>query len=73
MGFNYFHYLNSSLAMSKVRSHSEDRMRTHLMHRHKIKDRGTGLRRFPHRDLYERYGLYKVSTGAGWRSAHASA
>jgi hypothetical protein len=43
------------------------------MKRHKIKGRGTGLLRFPHRDLYERYGLYKVSTGAGWRSAHALA
>jgi hypothetical protein len=43
------------------------------MKRHKVKDGGTGLRRFPHRDLYERYGLYKVSTGAGWRSVHASA
>jgi len=70
---NYFHYRNSSLAMSKVRTHAEDRLRTHLMKRHKIKDRGTGLRRFPHRDLYERYGLYKVPTEAGWRSAHALA
>ncbi|MDH4207488.1 MAG: group II intron reverse transcriptase/maturase, partial [Anaerolineae bacterium] len=68
---NYFHYRNSSRAMSTVRTHAEDRLRTHLMKRHKIKDRGTGLRRFPHRDLYERYGLYKVSTRAGWRSAHA--
>lgn len=70
---NYFHYRNSSLAMSKVRTHAEDRLRTHLMKRHKVKDGGTGPRRFPHRDLYERYGLYKVSTGAGWRSVHASA
>ena len=70
---NYFHYRNSSRAMSKVRTHAEDRLRTHLMKRHKIKDRGTGLRRFPHADLYERYGLYKVSTVAGWRSAHALA
>jgi RNA-directed DNA polymerase len=70
---NYFHYRNSSRAMSKVRIHAEDRLRTHLMKRHKIKDRGTGLHRFPHRDRYERYGLYKVSTGAGWRSAHALA
>jgi len=70
---NYFHYRNSSRAMSKVRTHAEDRLRTHLMKRHKIKDRGTGLRRFPHADLYERYGLYKVPTGAGWRSAHAVA
>ena len=68
---NYFHYRNSSLVMSKVRNHAEDRLRTHLMKRHKIKDRGTGLRRFPQADLYERYGLYKVPTVAGWRSAHA--
>ncbi len=68
---NYFHYRNSSLVMSKVRNHAEDRLRTHLMKRHKIKDRGTGLRRFPQADLYERYGLYKVPTVAGWRAAHA--
>ncbi len=70
---NYFHYRNSSLAMSKVRNHAEDRLRTHLMKRHKVKDRGAGLGRFPSRDLYGRYGLYKVPTVAGWRSAHASA
>ena len=70
---NYFHYRNSSLAMSKVRNHAEQRLRTHLMKRHKVKDRGSGLRRFPHADLYGRYGLYKVPTVAGWRSAHALA
>jgi RNA-directed DNA polymerase len=70
---NYFHYRNSSLAMTKVRTHAADRLRTHLMKRHKIKDRGTGFRRFPPADLYARYGLYKVPTVAGWRSAHVSA
>ena len=70
---NYFHYRNSSLAMSKVRNHAEDRLRTHLMKRHKVKDRGTGLGRFPRRDLYGRYGLYQVPAVAGWRSAHALA
>ena len=70
---NYFHYRNSSLAMSKVRNHAEDRLRTHLMRRHKVKDRGGGLRRFPSPHLYQRYGLYKVPAVAGWRSAHASA
>ncbi len=62
---NYFHYRNSSLAMSKVRNYAEDRLRTHLMKRHKVKDRGTGLRRFPSVDLYGRYGLYKVPAVAG--------
>ena len=70
---NYFHYRNSSQAMGKVKIHAEDRLRTHLRKRHKIKDRGTGFRRFPQTDLYERYGLYKVPTVAGWRSAHALA
>ena len=57
--------------MSSLRHHAEDRLRTHLMKRHKVKDRKAALRRFPRRDLYERYGLYKVSGVAGWRSAYA--
>ncbi len=68
---NYFHYRNSSQVMGKVKTHAEDRLRTHMMKRHKVKDRGTGLRRFPSRDLYDCYGLYKVPTVAGWRTAHA--
>ena len=70
---NYFHYRNSSLAMDKVRNHAQDRLRTHLMKRHKVKDRDAGLGRFPSRVLYARYGLYKVPALAGWRSAHALA
>jgi RNA-directed DNA polymerase len=68
---NYFHYRNSSVVMSKVRQHAEDRLRTHLMKRHKIQNRRAALCRFPRRDLYERYGLYKLPMTAGWRSAHA--
>jgi RNA-directed DNA polymerase len=68
---NYFHYRNSSVAMGKVRQHAEDRLRTHLMKRHKVRDRKAALCRFPRRDLYERYGLYKPPTVAGWRSAYA--
>ncbi|MDP2832735.1 MAG: group II intron maturase-specific domain-containing protein, partial [Pseudomonadota bacterium] len=70
---NYFHYRNSSVVMSKVRQHAEDRLRTHLMKRHKIRNRKAALCRFPRRDLYERYGLYKPPMVAGWRAAHASA
>jgi RNA-directed DNA polymerase len=69
---NYFHYRNSSLAMSKVRNHAEERFRTHLRKRHKVKDRGTALKRFRSASLYERYGLYKPPKEAGWKSAHAS-
>jgi RNA-directed DNA polymerase len=70
---NYFHYRNSSQALGKVRQHAEDRLRTHLMTRHKVKNRGTGLRRFPRSALYGQYGLYQVPKVAGWRSAHALA
>jgi len=70
---NYFHYRNSNPVMDKVKTHAEQRMRRHLMKRHKVKDRGIGEGRFPSVELYRRYGLYKVPTAAGWRSAHASA
>jgi RNA-directed DNA polymerase len=70
---NYFHYRNSNRVMEKVKTHAEQRLRTHLMKRHKVTDRGIGEGRFPSVDLYRRYGLYKVPTAAGWKSAHASA
>jgi RNA-directed DNA polymerase len=68
---NYFHYRNSSKVLDKVRCHAEERLRTHLMKRHKVKDRGTGFSRFPSRQLYTKYGLYKVPTTAGWKTAYA--
>ena len=68
---NYFHYRNSHVVMAKVKTHAEQRLRIQMMKRHKVKDRGIGEGRFPSVELYERYGLYKVSTVAGWRSAHA--
>jgi RNA-directed DNA polymerase len=69
---NYFRYRNSNPVMEKVKTHAEQRLRRHLMKRHKVKDRGIGEGRFPSVKLYRRYGLYKVPTAAGWRSAHAS-
>jgi RNA-directed DNA polymerase len=33
---NYFHYRNSSEMIGKARQHAEDRLRTHLMKRHKV-------------------------------------
>lgn len=70
---NYFHYRNSSHVLEKVKTHTEERLRTHLRKRHKVKDRGIGLGRFPSRQLYTDYGLYKVPTTAGWKTAHALA
>jgi len=67
----YFHYRNCSDALSKVKWHVEERVRLHLRRRHKIRDRGTGYKRYPTNVLYERYGLYKVPTTAGFAPAHA--
>jgi len=68
----YFHYRNSNGMLGKVKTHTEERLRRHLMKRYKVKDRGIDLGRFPSQPLYMKYGLYKVPTTAGWKSVHAS-
>ena len=67
----YFHYRNCCKVLSQLRSHTEERLRTHLRKRHKVRNRKTGYVRFPSRLLYERYNLYKVPTSAVWTKAHA--
>ena len=67
----YFHYRNSSAVFLKVKRHAEERLRTHLRKRHKVPDWKSAMIRFPRRVLYEQYGLYKLSTVAGWKMAHA--
>lgn len=67
----YFHFKNCSSTLKAVKCHVEERLRTHLRKRHKIKDRGVGYARFSNRALYGKYGLYKVPTTAGWTKAHA--
>jgi RNA-directed DNA polymerase len=68
---NYFHRHNSSQSMEKVKVQAEQRLRTHLMKRHKVKGRRIGEGRFPSVKLYAQHGLYKVPTAAAWRQAHA--
>ena len=36
---NYFQYRNSNLVLEKLKTHAEQRLRKHLMTRHKVKDR----------------------------------
>ena len=67
----YFHYGNCAKTLLHLRGHMEQRVRTHLCKRHKVRNRATGYTRFPNRSLYEKYGLYKVPTTAGWTIAHA--
>ncbi len=69
----YFHYRSSTQILSMVKWHAEERLRTHMRKRHKIKSRANGYERFPSRVLYERYGLFKVPTSASWKNAHVSA
>uniref|UniRef100_UPI003F49E63C reverse transcriptase domain-containing protein n=1 Tax=Desulfobacterium sp. N47 TaxID=3115210 RepID=UPI003F49E63C len=65
----YFHVRNCSTVLSEVRWHLEERLRTHLRKRHKIRDRETGYVRFTNRDLYEKYGLYKANDSGLDKSA----
>jgi group II intron reverse transcriptase/maturase len=67
----YFHFKSCSKVLAHLKWHVEERLRTHLRKRHKIKDRGTGYFRFSSRALYGKYGLYKVPTTAGWKKVHA--
>jgi RNA-directed DNA polymerase len=68
----YFHYRNCSQTLVRIRHHMEERLTTHLRKRYKVRDRKAGYVKFPSRLLYEKYGLYKVPTTAGWKKAHAS-
>ena len=43
---NYLQYRNSSAALGEVKWYVEERVRTHLRKRHKIRCRGTGLEEF---------------------------
>jgi hypothetical protein len=67
----YIHYRNCSQALVQVRRHVENRLITHLRKRHKDKDSKAGYAKFPRSSLYEKFGLYKVPTSAGWMKAHA--
>jgi group II intron reverse transcriptase/maturase len=67
----YFHYRNCSQTLIRIRNHLEQRLIVHLRKRHKVRDRMSGYVRFPNRSLYEKHGLYKVPTSAGWKKVHA--
>ena len=62
----YFHYRNCTNSFNEVKWYVEERVRTHLRKRHKIKSRAMGYERFPNKVLYNRYGLFKLPTTAGW-------
>ncbi len=65
----YFHYRNSSPVFGRVKWHMEERLRTHLRKRHKLKSRAAGYGQFPNQKLYARHGLFKLLMTAGWTDA----
>ena len=67
---NYFHYGNSSESFGNLKWHVEERIRTHLRKRYKIRNRMEGYKRLPTARLYNEYGLYKVPTTARWVTAN---
>jgi group II intron reverse transcriptase/maturase len=68
---NYFHHYNCSEVLNKVKNYAEERLRTHLCRRYKIRDRKTGIMKYPRHRLYEDYKLYKVPQTARWQTVHA--
>ena len=51
--------------LEKVKTHAEERLRIHLMKRHKVKDRGIGLGRFPSQQLYTKLWAIQGSDNGG--------
>ena len=68
----YFLYGNCNKAFGRVRSFTEERLRTQLRRRHKVRTRTRGYERFPYAPPPRRPWLLKLPHKAGWRSAHAS-
>ena len=66
----YFYFKNCSKVLTQLRGHVEERLQTHLRRRHKIRNRGTAYTKFS-KDLYGKYGLYKVPITAGWKKVNA--
>ena len=67
----YFHYRNSTAIFGHVKWHVEERLRTHLRRRFKLRSRFQAYHHLPTSKLYGSYGLFKLPTTAGWRRMHA--
>jgi RNA-directed DNA polymerase len=67
----YFHYGNSSAVFGHVKWQVEERVRLHLRRRFKLYSRYQAYHLLSSSTLYDRYGLFKLPTTAGWRKMHA--
>jgi group II intron reverse transcriptase/maturase len=60
----YFRHRNSSNACALVKRYLEERVRTYLKRKHRVK--GRGYKPYPSPYLYEHLGLYRIPTTAPW-------
>ncbi len=66
----YFHHGHSTV-FGRVKWFTEERVRTHLRRRYKIRGRTESYSRHTTAYLYEKLGLFKIPTHAKWLKAHA--
>ena len=67
---NYFYYGNCSKTLVHLKHYTEDRVRTYLSRKHRL--RGRGYSKYPNGYLYENLGLYRIPTTAPWTQAKAA-
>ena len=60
----YFYYQNNSKPFSRIRDYLEERVRTYLKRKHRVK--GRGYKAYPTHYLYTHLGLYRIPTTAAW-------
>jgi RNA-directed DNA polymerase len=68
---NYFHYGYGHRSIKRVKYYMEERLRSQLRYRHKVKNRGASYLRFPRKYLYVFLGLYKPPVTPSWKVVHA--
>ncbi len=68
---NYFHYGYGHRKIKQVKYYMEERLRSHLRYRHKVKNRGASYQKFPSTYLYDHLGLYKLPVTPYWKVVHA--
>ncbi|ODS30157.1 MAG: strong similarity to group II intron-encoded protein LtrA [Candidatus Scalindua rubra] len=61
---NYFYYGHCSNDLSKLKRYLEERLRTFLRNKHRVKNRG--YEKFSYKYLHDNLRLYKIPTTAPW-------
>ena len=67
----YFHYGHGHRKIKQVKYYMEERLRSQLRYRHKVRNRGASYHQFPRKYLYDYLGLYKPPVTPFWKVVHA--